>query len=267
MAKSTTTSSSSSRSTSRTQSSTRSRSESNSESVTQKVLDQALVDQIMGGLKGYMSDQEIAAYAENLLKPQLNAGLEEAQNNYETTKLAKEQEIENLASSLQKSIAEQERAYGKSVANIETGALARGMGRSSYTMQSIANQGSELARAVQGLTDENQRLSGQLQNQITLAAQQNSRTQGRLNTDYASQLAGKIQEIRNNQRDSYNQNYMTAVSGAMGSKTTGRQTTTGESETDSTTRSRSSSNSTSTTTSSGGGGRRSTTTDDTTVNQ
>lgn len=261
MAKSVTHTSSKSKTSSQTQSKTKGRSESQSESYARKVLDQELVDQIMGGLMGYMSDEEISEYAQNLLNPQLNAGIEEAQHNYETTKLAKEQEIENLAQSLQKSIAEQERAYGKSVANIETGALARGMGRSSYTMQTIANQGSELARAVQGLTDENQRLSGQLQNQITLAAQQNSRTQGRLKTDYASQLAAKVQELRQNQRDSYNQNYLTAVSGAMGQKTTGSQSTTSESETDSRTNSTTTGSSTSvTTTSGGGGGRKSTTT-------
>lgn len=66
---------------------------------------------------------------EALLRPQLNAGLEAAQQSYETTRLAKEQEIENLAASLEKGIEAQNRAYRQSVADVETAALARGMGR------------------------------------------------------------------------------------------------------------------------------------------
>ena len=63
---------------------------------------------------------------------------------------------------------------------METAALNRGMGRSSYTMQTLANQGDALAKAVQQLTEDSGRRSQQIQNQITQAAQQNSRTQGRL---------------------------------------------------------------------------------------
>lgn len=254
MAKSKTVSYGSSSSSTQSHSSTQSESQSKSQSLTQKVLDSALVEEIMSGLMGYMSDEEIGAYAENLLRPQLNAAIEASQQNYETTRLAKEQEIENLAASLAKAIDEQNAAYKQSMANVETGALARGMGRSSYTLETMANQGNALAKAVQQLTDENTRQSSQLQQQITQAAQQNSQTQGRLNTDYASQLAAKVQELRQSQRDSYNQNYLTAVSGAMGQKTTGEETTTGSSTTDSTSKTSGSSYSVSTTTSSGGGG-------------
>lgn len=194
-----------------------------------------------------MTDEEIAAFAENLLNPQLNAGLESAQQEYETAKLAKEQEIANLAQSLEKSIEGQNRSYRQSTANTEAAALARGMGRSSYTLQNLANQGDALAKAVEGLTAENQRLSGQIQEQITQAAEQNAQTQGRLKTDYAAQLAAKIQELRDTQRREWNQNYLTAISGAMGEKTTG--TTTGTTDTTS----RTDTSSTSTTTSGGGG--------------
>lgn len=224
-----------------------SQSQSKSESYTQKVLDSELLDQILSGLGGQMTDEEIAAFAENLLNPQLNAGLESAQQEYETAKLAKEQEIANLAQSLEKSIEGQNRSYRQSTANTEAAALARGMGRSSYTLQNLANQGDALAKAVEGLTAENQRLSGQIQEQITQAAEQNAQTQGRLKTDYAAQLAAKIQELRDTQRREWNQNYLTAISGAMGEKTTG--TTTGTTDTTS----RTDTSSTSTTTSGGGG--------------
>lgn len=254
MAKSTTTTSSHSTTKQSSHSESREQSKQKSQSESRKFLDQELVNQIMSGLQGYMTDEEIAQYAENLLNPQKNAAIEASQQNYETTQLAKQQEIENLAASLSRAIAEQEGAYKKSLANVETAALARGMGRSSYTLQTLANQGDNLAKAIRSLTDENARQSAQIQNQITLAAQQNAQTQGRVNMDYASQLAAKVQELRQQQRDSYNQNYMTAVSGALGTLTTGtaESTTTGVSNTTGT--SSTDSTSTSVTTTSGGGG-------------
>ena len=204
-----------------------SQSQSQSQSTTKKLLDSDLLNQILGGLAGSMTDKEIAAFAENLLRPQLNAGIEASQQNFETTKLSKEQEIANLAANLTRAIDEQNSAYRQSQANVETAALNRGMGRSSYTLQTLANQGDALAKAVRELTDENARKTGQIQDQITQAAQQNSQTQGRLNNDYASQLAAKVQELKENQRKEWNSNYLTAISSAMGQQTTGSQQTTG----------------------------------------
>lgn len=212
MARSTTTSSSQSTST--------------SSSVTKNLLDEALLQTILGGLSGQMSDEEITAYAENLLRPVLNAELEASQQGYETTKLSKEQEIENLVVSLQSAIEEQKKAYGQNMADVETSALSRGMGRSSYLLDTQANLGRALAEAVQGLTDENTRQSAQIQQQITQAAQQHAQTTGRLNTDYATNLAAKVQELKKAQQDAWNSNYLTAVSSAMGQQTTGTSTTT-----------------------------------------
>ena len=195
------------------------------QSQTDKTLNAELMNRILAGLQGGMTDEEIAAFAENLMKPQMNAGLEAAQQQYETTRLGKEQEIENLAMELERSIREQNAAYGKSAAQVDTQALARGMGRSSYTLQTLANQGTALAEAVRQLTDETARRSGQLQAQITQAAAQNAQTQGRLKTDYAANLAAKIQELRQNQTDQRNSYYMTAVSEALGSSTTNNSTT------------------------------------------
>ena len=228
-----------------------SQSQSQSQSTTKKLLDSELLNQILGGLAGSMTDKEIAAFAENLLRPQLNAGIEASQQNFETTKLSKEQEIANLAANLTRAIDEQNSAYRQSQANVETAALNRGMGRSSYTLQTLANQGDALAKAVRELTDENARKTGQIQDQITQAAKQNSQTQGRLNTDFASQLAAKVQELKDTQRREYNSNYLTAISAAMGQQTTGTQQTTGMTDTTGTTDT--TSHTTSTTGSSGSG--------------
>ena len=218
-------------------------SKTNSQSTTKNVLDTALRDVILSGLRGYMTDEEIGAFAENLLRPTLNAGLEASQKNYEASKLGYEQEIENLAAQLTQAIQKQQESYRQSDAGIETAALARGMGRSSYLRDATTQLSRALSDTIRSLTDESTRQSGQIQQKITLAGQQNAQTQGRLNTDYASQLAAKVQELKDAQRQEYNQNYMTATSAAMGSQTIGSSTT--------------DTNGTSVTTTSGGGGGRS----------
>lgn len=209
------------------QSASQSTSTTNQESQTGAVLDKALLETILSGLTGRMTDEEITSFAESLLRPQLNAELEAAQQNLETTRLGLEQEQENLASELARAITEQQSAYRQSMAGVETAALARGMGRSSYTLQTLAGQGNALAEAVRQLTDESTRKSAQLQSRITQAEQQAAASQGRLNTDYASNLAAKIQELRQNQQQAYNSNYLTAVSASLGSKSTNTSTTTG----------------------------------------
>lgn len=247
----------SSKSDSKSKEHSQSQSRSDSQSTTKKLLDSDLMNQILGGLVRNMTDEEINQFAENLLRPQLNAALEESRQNYETTKLSKEQELENLAASLTRAIDEQNTAYRKSAANVETAALSRGMGRSSYTLQTLANQGDALAKAVRQLTDESTRQSGQIQQQITQAAQQNSQTQGRLNTDFASQLAAKVQELKENQRKEWNSNYLTAISAAMGQQTTGSQQTSGTTDTTGEQHTEGSSHSTSVTyTNRGGGGKK-----------
>lgn len=233
MAKVTTTSSSSSSKT-QSHSTTKSESQSRNESTSSKFLDAKLRDEILAGLMGTMTDAQIEAYAENLLRPQLNAGLEAAQHEYDTTELAKRQEIENIAEQLKRAVDAQRAAYGRSMTDIQTGALARGMGRSSYALQTMAAQGSALAQSIRSLTDESARQSAQIQQQITQAAQQRARTQNRLNQDYAASLAAKAAELRREQQKEYNTNYLTAVSGSLGQRTQGTSSTQGSAQTRST---------------------------------
>ncbi|MBE5798981.1 MAG: hypothetical protein E7321_03410 [Clostridiales bacterium] len=220
--------------TSQYHSASQSESKSQSQSATQKVLDEKLRDQILSGLMGYMTDEEIDAYAQNLLRPQRDAEMEAAQQKYEASRLAGEQEIESLAAQLARSIDEQKRSYARSAADVQTAALARGMGRSSYTLDTLANEGDRLARAVQELTWENEQKNEQVRAQMAQAAQHNEQTKGRLNADYAAQLAAKVQELRESQRKEYNQNYLTAVSGSMGTSTSGQSSTQGSSTSDTT---------------------------------
>lgn len=213
-------------------------SESNSQSTsntkhqttTKKILDTELMQTILSGLSPQMTEEEIKEFAQSLLKPQLNAALEAAQQQYDTTELALTQEKEDLGVQLAQAIAQQQAAYKKSMADVETAALARGMGRSSYTLDKLGQQGNVLAETIRQLTDESARQQGQVQAQITQAAKQNAQTQGRLNTDYAAQLAAKTQELLQTQKDRYDSNYMSAVSAALGSQSSGSQNTSSSSE-------------------------------------
>lgn len=218
--------------TSQSHSESRSESQSQSQSAAKKVLDEKLRDEILAGLMGYMTDEEIGVYAENLLRPQRDAQKEEARHKLETERLLGEQEIGELAAQLKRSIDEQKRSYAKSAADVQMAALARGMGRSSYTLDTLANEGDRMARAVRELTEENERNSAQIRERMALAARQSAETAARLDTDYAAQLAAKVQELKEGQRREYNQNYLTAISGSMGTSTSGQSSTQGSSTTD-----------------------------------
>ena len=187
------------------------------ETNSKNVLDQELLEKVLGGFTAGMSDEEIQAYAESLLNPIRNAELEAAQQTYDASKLGYEQEMENLAVQLADAIGKQQMQYGQNIAGLETSALARGMGRSSYLLNTEAALGQALAETIKNLSNENTRQTAQIQRNLTLAEQQNAQTQGRINTDYATQLAAKVQELKQNQRAEYNQNYMSAVSSALGS--------------------------------------------------
>ena len=239
---------------SESKSKTQSQAKSQSQSTTKKVLDEKLRDQILAGLRGYMTDEEIDAYARNLLEPQHSAQMEAAQQDYDTKKLMREQEIEDLAAALKRDVEQQEKAYRQSAAGVETAALARGMGRSSYTLDRLAQQGTLLAEAVERLTGESERKRGQIQAQITQAGEQRAKTQGRLQTDYAKTLAAKVQELRESQRKQYNADYLSAVNASMGSQTTGESSTKGSSTTNTKGFSETHGESTTVTTSGGGGG-------------
>jgi len=212
----------------------KSQSQSQNRSETQKVLNEKLRDEILSGLMGYMNDEEIDAYARNLLHPQHEAQIEEAKQKHETETLLGRQEMEDLAAELSRSIDEQKRSYAQSAANVQTAALARGMGRSSYTLDVLANEGERMARAVRELTQENERKNAQIRERMAQQTLQNTQTMGRLDTAYAKQLAAKVQELKESQRREYNQNYLTAVSGSMGTSTSGQSSTQGTSTSDTT---------------------------------
>lgn len=216
-------------------SSSTSKSSTSSSSVSRNVLDEALLERILAGLSARMTQEELEAYARAQLEPQKNAEIEAAQAAHEMLRMDREQEIARLAQSLRDGVAAQQGAYRQSVSDLQRAALARGMGRSSYTLDAMAAQGRALSNAVAALTQQSEQKREDLQRQIDLSAEQTARTQGRLEADFAGSMAAAIEKLRGEQERAYTQNYLTAVSAAMGRETTGQSTTTGQSASSSTT--------------------------------
>jgi len=213
--------------------SSQSTSKGKSESTSQKTLDTKLQSSIMAGLMGYMTDEEMDAYAKNLLAPTLKAQKEAAQQQYESAKLTGEQELGSLADSLARDIGAQKGAYTQSMADVQNAALARGMGRSSYALEAMAGQGALLNQAIERLTRESGEKEAAVRERMALAQKQSAQTQARLDSDYAAQLAAKVQEIKNAQRQQYNQNYLAALQASMGQTTSSRSETSANGKTDS----------------------------------
>lgn len=223
-------------------------SQTSSKSESKNVLDKALMEEILSGLIGQMTQEEAEESARNLLTPGLNAALEANRQSYETSRQSREQEIADLAAALTGSIEQQKAAYRQSNADVQNAALARGMGRSSYALDTLAGQGRLLAEAVERLTAENERKTKQIREQMATKADQMAQTEARLKTDFETSVAAKIQEVMDAQRKESNANYLTAISAAMGKQTTGSSQTNTQSSSDT------HSESVSTTTSSSGGG-------------
>ena len=142
-----------------------------------------------------------------------------------------------------KNIDVQNAAYDKSRAALETGALARGMGRSSYTMATLAGNDQARSAALAQMADDYLQNVRQVTDEQTMSAAQSAETIGRLNADKATNITNKLRELADTEYQKYitgvnqqNANYLAAVQAAMGQMTTGQTTGTSKtSETSNTT--------------------------------
>lgn len=229
--KTTTTTNSSSQSTSQSQS----QSQSQAQSTTQKTLDQELLAAILQGLQGTgyeaKTEEELMEAAQNLFLPEYNAQVEAAKQEQAATDLGLAQQIENLIAAAGRQVDQQNAAFNQSRADIETGALARGMGRSSYTLSTLSNNDIARAAAIDQIMGDVTRQQGQLEAQRTQAAQQLAQTLGRLETDKATNIKNTLLDLLDREYDrqqsainQQNQNWLTALEMAMGTKTNTSET-------------------------------------------
>lgn len=218
-----------------------------SQSTTQAVVNSELLAQILEGLQdaGYTqkTTDELMKIAEDYYLPQYNAEIEAAQQAQAVKDMSYTQQLENLQSAYGKNIDVQNAAYDKSRAALETGALARGMGRSSYTMATLAGNDQARSAALAQMADDYLQNVRQVTDEQTLSAAQSAETIGRLNADKATNITNRLRELADTEYQKYitgvnqqNANYLAAVQAAMGQMTTGQTTGTSKtSETSNTT--------------------------------
>ena len=208
-----------------------------SQSITQAVINSELLAQILEGLQdaGYTqkTTDELMKIAEDYYLPQYNAEIEAEKQAQAVKDMSYTQQLENLQSAYGKNIDVQNAAYDKSRAALETGALARGMGRSSYTMATLAGNDQARSAALAQLADDYLQNVRQVTDEQTLSAEQSEETIGRLNADKATNITNKLRELADAEYQKYitgvnqqNANYLAAVQAAMGQMTTGQTTET-----------------------------------------
>lgn len=208
-----------------------------SQSITQAVINSELLAQILEGLQdaGYTqkTTDELMKIAEDYYLPQYNAEIEAEKQAQAVKDMSYTQQLENLQSAYGKNIDVQNAAYDKSRAALETGALARGMGRSSYTMAALAGNDQARSAALAQLADDYLQNVRQVTDEQALSNAQSAETIGRLNADKATNITNKLRELADAEYQKYitgvnqqNANYLAAVQAAMGQMTTGQTTET-----------------------------------------
>lgn len=208
-----------------------------SQSITQAVINSELLAQILEGLQdaGYTqkTTDELMKIAEDYYLPQYNAEIEAEKQAQAVKDMSYTQQLENLQSAYGKNIDVQNAAYDKSRAALETGALARGMGRSSYTMATLAGNDQARSAALAQLADDYLQNVRQVTDEQALSSAQSAETIGRLNADKAKNITNKLRELADAEYQKYitgvnqqNANYLAAVQAAMGQMTTGQTTET-----------------------------------------
>ena len=208
-----------------------------SQSITQAVINSELLAQILAGLQdaGYTqkTTDELMKIAEDYYLPQYNAEIEAEKQAQAVKDMSYTQQLENLQSAYGKNIDVQNAAYDKSRAALETGALARGMGRSSYTMATLAGNDQARSAALAQLADDYLQNVRQVTDEQALSNAQSAETIGRLNADKATNITNKLRELADAEYQKYitgvnqqNANYLAAVQAAMGQMTTGQTTET-----------------------------------------
>lgn len=211
--------------------------QSSSQQTTQKVIDQQLLAQLLQGLAdmGYTprSEEALRQAAENRYNPLYNAEVEAARQKQQQTDLALSQQLSELLSGISRQKDTQNGTFDKARANIETGALSRGMGRSSYTTSTLSNNDIARAKALSQIDEDANRQTGQIGAQRTQLTQQLAETLGRLSTDKETNISNYLQDLYDQEfqraqaaNAAKNQSYLTAVDLAMGSKTNGQTNST-----------------------------------------
>ena len=203
-----------------------------SQSSRRNVLDSELLSLILGGLAdvGYTqrTTEELKQIAQDMYAPQYNAEVEAAKQAQASKDLSYAQQLENMERTYGKNVQTQNTAFDKSRAALETGALSRGMGRSSYALSTLNNNDQARSAALAELAEGYAQSTRQVGEQRTQAASQLADTLRRMETDRATNERNQLTQLLDTEYQRYmtgqnqkNSNYLAAVQAAMGQQTNG----------------------------------------------
>lgn len=161
---------------------------------------QDILDRIQVGTSSSRDEEELRNLAENLYKAQLTSALENAQNTYntESANVASQRDIINQNYDNQR---DSQMANNKqSVAAVDRASMGRGMQRSSYNANNVANlraSGDEALNKIEQARTNALNALGQQQNALNTNYQNSVNS---ANSQYQSNVIARIQQMQDNDR-------------------------------------------------------------------
>lgn len=197
-----------------------------------RFLDEELLRRLLQGLASPTytpkTDEELQQLAEQRYAPEYAAAVEAAKQQQQQQDLALSQQLAGILAGLDRERAGQNAAFDQARARIELDALERGMGRSSYTLSTLAGNDAARAEALRQVDEDANRQAADIGQQRTQLADQLAQTLGRLQQDRATNVSNYLQELYDREYDraqadraARNADFLTAVELASGTRTQG----------------------------------------------
>lgn len=165
---------------------------------------QALTD-LIGQLKNQTykpkTDEEIKAQAQGEYQSYYDQLRLAAQQQQQQQDLALEQQRGALATTYSKQKEQSAKAYAQNYSQADRQALSRGMQRSSYNNQTLANINTQSAEAQQAIQDQQAAAEGNIDQQRTQLAQQLAQQISQYSASQAADVLNRMQELEDKEHD------------------------------------------------------------------
>ncbi len=197
-----------------------------------RFLDEDLLRRLLQGLASSAytpkTQEELLSIAQQRYAPEYAAAVEAARQQQQQQDLALSQQLAGILAGLDRERAGQNAAFDQARARIELDALERGMGRSSYTLSTLAANDAQRAQALRQVDQEANRQAQDIGQQRTLLSDQLAQTLTRLQQDRQTNVSNYLQELYDREYDraqadraARNEDFLTAVELASGTRTQG----------------------------------------------
>lgn len=159
----------------------------------------ALLNELMASIQrpAYtpMTEEEMRQQAQGAVGSYYDAQRLAAEQAAAKTDLALEQQLAGLGAAYDKQREATEDAYARAVSDTDRGMIGRGMQRSSYAAQTLANLREEGADALQDISDQETQAAGNISAQRAQLAQQLAQQMASLNVSEAADVQSRVDEL------------------------------------------------------------------------